>query len=334
VTAASQTLTFSNPPAVHRFSIKVTGDGAVAGFDLGIASYDTVNFSVAAQDTLPSAIFFKPDGTKMFMIGAITNTVREYNLSTAWDVSSASYLQPFGVSSRDTFNTGLFFKSDGTKMFTLGSTNKNVSEHNLSSAWDISTASFSQSFNVGTQDTGPQSVFFKPDGTKMFMIGLVTKRVYEYNLSTAWDVSSAVFAHFFSIVAKENYPTEVSFSTDGAQMFVVGFNNDTVYEYGLSIAWDISTALFSQSFSVAAQDNYPRGLFFKPDGGKMYIIGSGGVQVYQYTTGVATNATITYPASVTFESGSPPAAPAIGAVNTTDLYTVDGGTNYYGKGVD
>jgi len=332
VTAADQTLVFSNPPDVHKFTIKVLGGGSVAGFDLGIASYDAVSFSVSAQETSPSGVFFKPDGTKMFVIGTTTNTVREYNLSTAWDVSSASYLQPFGVSSQDTFNTDLFFKPDGSKMFTVGAgnTNKNVNEYSLGSNWDISTSVFSQSFALSGQDSSPQGIFFKPDGTKMFMIGVQTDRVYEYSLNSAWDVSSAVFVRFFSIVLQEATPMGVAFSADGDRMFVLGFN-DIVYEYALTLSWDVSTASYLRNFSVAAQENTPRALTFKPDGGKMYILGSAGVQVYQYTTGVASIAAISYPASVSFASGSTPAAPAIGAVNTVDLYTVDGGTNYYDR---
>ena len=54
--------------------------------------------------------------------------------------------------------------------------------------------------------------------------------------------------------------------------------------------------------------------------------------VHAFSIKVTGAGSITYPASVTFESGSPPAAPAVGAVETIDLYTVNGGTNYYDAG--
>jgi hypothetical protein len=69
VTAANQTLTFSNPPDVHGFSIKVTGGGTVSGYDLSIASY-AQSFSVLGQETFVQDLFFKSDGAKMYVVGS------------------------------------------------------------------------------------------------------------------------------------------------------------------------------------------------------------------------------------------------------------------------
>jgi hypothetical protein len=38
-------------------------------------------------------------------------------------------------------------------------------------------------------------------------------------------------------------------------MFITGGSGDEVNEYDLSIAFDISSAVYSQNFSVSAQDN-------------------------------------------------------------------------------
>jgi hypothetical protein len=66
-------------------------------------------------------------------------------------------------------------------------------------------------------------------------------------------------------------------------MVVVGAAG--VNKYVLSSAWDISSASYSQAFSVSSQENDPQALFFKSDGTKMYVLGSGSDTVYQYTTG-------------------------------------------------
>ena len=71
------------------------------GYNLAGASYDSVSFSVASQELGPSGLFFKPDGTKMYVIGFTGDNVNEYDLSTAWDVSSAPYVQNFSVSAQE-----------------------------------------------------------------------------------------------------------------------------------------------------------------------------------------------------------------------------------------
>jgi DNA-binding beta-propeller fold protein YncE len=331
--AADTTFTFSNAPAsgtAAGFALAVTGAEAASGYDLANASYDSVSFSVAGQESSPEGIFFKPDGTKMYVLGSAGDDVNEYALSTAWDVSTASYVQNFSVSSQETSPRGLSFKPDGTKMYVTGNANDNVVEYNLSTAWDVSTITFLQSFSVSAQDGVPIGLFFKPDGTKMYVIGFSGDNINEYALSTAWDVSTASYVQNFNVSAQETGPRGLFLSPDGSKMYVVGQDADAVVEYNLSTAWDVSTATFLQSFSVSAQDTTVTDLFFKYDGSKMYILGSQNDVIYQYSTGSSAPATITYPTSVDWAGGTAPDAPAVGETDVLVFYTEDGGTTYYG----
>ena len=202
--------------------------------------------------------------------------------SSAWDVSSASYLQSFSVAAEEINPRELFFKPDGTKMYVNGSAGDAVYEYDLSSAWDVSSASYLQNFSVAAQETGPQGLFFKPDGTKMYVSGFNGSDVNEYDLSSAWDVSSASYLQNFSVAAQEVNPRGLFFKPDGTKMYVNGTAADNVNEYDLSSAWDVSSASYLQNFSVAAQEITPTGLFFKPDGTKMYVSGSTGDDVNEY----------------------------------------------------
>ena len=58
--------------------------------DISTASYDFVSFSVSSQDTNPTGITFSSDGLRMFMIGNSSNSVHQYTLATAWDLSTAT----------------------------------------------------------------------------------------------------------------------------------------------------------------------------------------------------------------------------------------------------
>ena len=201
----------------------------------------------------------------------------------------------------------------------------------ISEGYDLATASYLQNFSVATQETVPQGIFFKPDGTKMYVIGRFGYDVNEYDLSTAWDVTSASYLQNFSVAAQEAFPTGIFFKPDGTKMYVIGVLGDDVNEYDLSTAWDVSSASYLQNFSVAAQEINPTGVFFKPDGTKMYVIGTAGDDVNEYSTGSAVDATFTYPASVEWPAGTPPTAPAGGETDILTFFTQDGGTTYYGR---
>ena len=99
-------------------------------WDISTATYDNVSFSVSGQDTNPFGITFKPDGTKMYMVGYTNDRVYQYTLSTPWVVSSATYDSvSFLVSGQDTNPIDITFKPDGTKMYILGYTNDRVYQY-------------------------------------------------------------------------------------------------------------------------------------------------------------------------------------------------------------
>jgi len=255
--------------------------GVVEGWNVSTAVF-LQSFSVTAQEANPYGLFFKPDGLKMYVIGETGDDVNEYDLSTAWNVSTASFVQSFSVAAQDASPSSVFFKTDGLKMYVVGRASDRVNEYDLSTAWDVSTAVFVQSFSVAAQDLSPFELFFKPDGLKMYVVGTQSDRVHEYDLSTAWDVSTASFLQNFSVNAQETSPYGLFFKPDGLKMYVVGETGDDVNEYDLSTAWNVSTASFVQSFSVAAQESQPYGLFFKPDGLKMYVVGRVSDRVHEY----------------------------------------------------
>ena len=72
-------------PTVYHEAVGTVVSGA-EGYYLSGASYDSVSFSVSSQDASPNDLFFKPDGTAFYIVGAST-LGHQYALSTAWDLS-------------------------------------------------------------------------------------------------------------------------------------------------------------------------------------------------------------------------------------------------------
>ncbi len=89
---------------------------------------DGTGFDVSAQDTTPRGIAFNNDGTKMFVVGDTDNDINEYTLSTAFDLSTATFNDingegsGFDVSAQDDKPIYIYFNNDGTKMFVIGNT--------------------------------------------------------------------------------------------------------------------------------------------------------------------------------------------------------------------
>jgi hypothetical protein len=103
--------------------------------------------------------------------------------------------------------------------------------------------------SVTSQETTPQGLAFSSDGTKCYVIGSTSDTIYQYTLSTAWDISTGSYASkSMSVSSQETSPVGLSFSLDGTKCYVVGTTNDTVYQYTLDSAWEltnVSTAITS-----------------------------------------------------------------------------------------
>lgn len=250
------------------------------------------NWFRVTPETEPNGVFFKPDGTKMYVVGRIQDDVTEYDLSVAWDIKSATYNQEFSVSSQETQPTGIFFRNDGSseagkQMYVCGKTGNDINEYTLTTAWDVSTASYSQNFSFATQDTAIEGIFFKSDGTELYVSGDANNKIYQYNLSTAWDVSTASFDQDLGVSAQDGQPEGVFFRDDGSanagkQMYVVGNSSNAIDYYTLTTAWDLSTASFSHTEIITQIDNFPQGVFFKSDGSRMYLVGSKRDSIFQF----------------------------------------------------
>ena len=246
------------------------------------------SFSVVTQENNPTGLTFNNDGTKMFVSGNAGNDVGEYSLTTAFDVSTATFVGRFEVVNEDNNPSGVAFNNDGTKMFVTGFTGDNVYEYTLSTGFDLtSTVSFVDSFDVSTHETAPGGLTFNNEGTKMFVVGENAKEVNEYTLTTPFDVSSASFVDSFDVVGQVWRPRDVAFNNDGTKMFVVG-HNDEVDEFILSTGFDLSSTItYVGAFNVSTQDDTPTGVTFNNDGTKMFVVGSGSGNVNEYTLSCA-----------------------------------------------
>ncbi len=253
-------------------------------FKLSTAGYQVGrDLIVGALHTTIYSVYINPSGTRLFFgaSGAIYSVTfsTPYNLATARTDVKAFYL-----GTQDSTPSRLYISPDGVKLYCLGTTTFLIFQYTLATAWDISTASYDNKFfSPTTQDTSPQGLFFKPDGTILYVVGITTDTVYQYNLSTPWDVSTAVYASKSkSISAQEANARAIFITPDGLKLYLIGVTGDDINEYTFGTAWDISTASYVR-VSANLTDTTPASLFFNNDGSIAYVLGDGSDLLRQFT---------------------------------------------------
>ncbi|UOF78919.1 putative isomerase ybhE [Caudoviricetes sp.] len=154
------------------------------------------------------------------------------------------------------------------------------------------TVNDAKSFNYSTQVNIATGHCFSADGTKMYVICNAKVsgnggEIFQYTLSTPWDVSTAVYAT--KTFAADINGSSMWFKPDGTKFYVGEDNGGTsIIQYNLGTAWDLATASAPGiSYNFSAQGSRAFGLQFKADGTKMYIFDAGTYELNEYTLGTA-----------------------------------------------
>ena len=116
-------------------------------------------------------IIFNGTGSEAFILNYDSDYIRRYSLPTAYDIRGSSHQQDIYVGSYDTTPTDFEFSSDGSKLFLLGSTDDKIIQLNLSTPYNVSTASDGGSFSIADFITNSSlwGMTFSPDGKKVFV---------------------------------------------------------------------------------------------------------------------------------------------------------------------
>ena len=218
---------------------------------------------------------FNNDGTKMFIVGSVGREVNEYALSTAFDVSTATYtLQFFQCRLKiQILLARITFNNDGTKMYVVGNTGDDINEYSLATAFDVSTASYVQNFSV--LDGTPTGMSFNNDGTKMYIIGTMGNMVYEYNLDNPTSPTVCV----------NDAITNFTFNTTGA----TGIGTPTNLPAGVTASWSSNVITVSGTPTASGTFNYSIPL----TGGCGTVAATGTITVTGDNTAAAPSATPT-----------------------------------------
>lgn len=229
-------------------------------YDISTSSYNSVTFNPSVLT--PLDIKWKPDGTKLYVMdydSSVRGTIYTFNVSTPWDITTASSAsETFRGNAQDNSFIKFAFKTDGTMLFKLGRQGNRVHAYNLSTAWDVSSATYASAelpmANVvanSTVGTSMNGLAFNSSGTKLFVAvyhssNTSNNRIYEIDLSTAWDIGidNNGNGNYAGVYLNTDRVINVLFNGNGSQVYAMNNTTDTILTYsstgGTSTAYGTS----------------------------------------------------------------------------------------------
>ena len=229
---------------------------------------------------------FNNDGTKMYTLrsGGTTDAVIEHILTTAYDISTATVNNTKVVHLSGGNNshvpTQVVFNNDGTKMFIVNHAGrKTVDYWSLTTAFDVSTATFDGAYSLTGKEQRANSIAFNNDGTRMFIAGVGNAsqvRIHEISLDTAFDLSSGTtLLNSEDMNSFQSHIDGVTFNYDGTKMYTitrVTDAQDLMSQFKLTTPYDVSTLSLEGTYNVSSLTNNAREVVFSNDGSKMFIL--------------------------------------------------------------
>ncbi len=250
-------LTFNNDGTkMYTLKSQGTADAVIehiltTAYDISTATVNNtkvVHVSGGNDSHIPTQVVFNNDGTKMFIVNHFgRRTVDTWSLTTAFDVSTASFDGEYNIKPIEKRANSIAFNNDGTRMFIAGVGDLlpqvRIHEISLDTAFDLSSGTtLLNSEDMNSFQSHIDGVTFNYDGTKMYTITRVTEAqdlMSQFKLTTPYDVSTLSLEGTYTVNSVSVGSTEVVFSNDGSKMFIIDNDNEKVHEFNLSCNWSI-----------------------------------------------------------------------------------------------
>ena len=200
---------------------------------------------------------------------------------------------------------GATFNSDGTKVVYTDAMGDYLIEVDLAIPYDdssmvrgrkkvysLSTTSgtYSNSGTLGSSNlTGPRNATFSSDGTRIILLNSSTDQLFQFNLSTAYDLSSYTSTNYLTVATYETGPSSWCFNNDGTKVFVSGSQGDDINEYNTSAAYNVHNGSFQRSGGSST--------YLGTSGLDAMMFGKDGVALFGITATAAANNFIKYDTS-------------------------------------
>lgn len=244
---------------------------------------------VGSVQTNPLSMYIKPDNSVIYFSGSTTATIRSIEFTTP-NSFYTGYITSNSLSSPGTLPYGLFFSSDGTRMYITDDTTNICYGYSLSTPWSFSSATrTNKDYNFTTVlGLSPRKCIFSSDGSKVFLSTNTNSSIYQYSLTTPWDLttlntSSAVVFDPPKHTATTTTGTGLTFNNTGKTLYKIDTSSDYIYAYFFQNAWDLSSPQENYKFSTILEETNSSGIAFNSSGTRMYVLGNTGDDINNYT---------------------------------------------------
>lgn len=247
----------------------------------------------------PTSVEFSPDGTKMLVMSFTRDNVYSYSLSTAWDLKTATYdNNVYNVSGQEISPHAVEIGNNGFNMYVVGTAMDIIYQYQMNTAYNVATAYYTgRNFGIVTQEGSTYDMDFLPDGSGFCIVGNDNDTIHRYSMNTSWNIATSYYTNsgFKPLQNTSNHtatttstPSGFSFNSDGSKFFVTDITTPAIYAFKTRTPYSLNlpvtyVSTSSSALSVTSLETTPRAVAISPDEKTIFMCGSLGDRIFQYT---------------------------------------------------
>jgi hypothetical protein len=224
------------------------------------ATPNNTSFNVTAQATNPAGLFIDDSRTRMFILDQNTLTLFQYVLIIPGEVNSAVYTGDSHTFAASTHNVikEILFNPSGTRLYIIRDQGDDeIHQHDLGDGWNLSTVSTSYDvLRINPERIG-NGMVFGDSGTKLYVTGGNSLKVYRFDLTSAYDILTATFSQFLDIHVASERIEGTSLSAAGDILFV--YVDGIFRTYDLTSSWTLPNAVIRGAVGTYAPTGIGQG---------------------------------------------------------------------------
>jgi 6-phosphogluconolactonase (cycloisomerase 2 family) len=256
--------------------------GIISGANLAI----TYNTTFRTGDAAPTTMFISNTGNTLYVMGTTNSMISHYPMTSDWQIVTANNtnLSNNYFYYGDVITAGdIYVSPDGVNLYVVGYALGKVNQYTMTTPYELSTLQpTNKEFYTGNFATTPAGLTFGANGSYMYILNQGTDTIYQCNLTTAWDVTTAQspFATYTTTV--ETVPLSVAISANGSYLYVTGTGSDTITRIYLPTKWQLTGATGEANLvnPTGISDTQMHGVWVSPRSNYFAIVGQTNQSVY------------------------------------------------------
>jgi hypothetical protein len=218
--------------AVDRSADAVYNYSLTTAFDASTATRGTSK-SISSFDINARGIALNPEGTIMIVCGDGNNKLFEFDLSTAFDVTSwSSSSDDFTLNGSNLTSRGILWNDDGTELYVLNSGTTQIFAYTTTTPYSLSGMSFNTSVSHTLDNNSVIAMNWANSGYTLLVTNDSTDDLYSFRCDTPYDATTSEFRAQISMNSPSSAGVQVDETNQKILVYDISDDDISTYSYG------------------------------------------------------------------------------------------------------